>query len=38
MATSLFIAHGGRGEVLVSVMGVSLLGLAHFWNMRAVRR
>jgi hypothetical protein len=37
MAASLFIAHGGRGEILLSVTGVALLGLAHFWNLRASR-
>ncbi len=37
MAASLFIAHGGRAEVLVSVAGVSLLGAAHLWNLRAAR-
>ena len=37
MAASLFIGHGGAGEVLVSVAGVSLLGLAHWWNLRAAR-
>jgi hypothetical protein len=37
MAASLFIAHGGSGEVLVSVVGVALLGAAHFWNLRASR-
>jgi len=38
MTASLFIAHGGTGEVMVSVLGVSLLGLAHLWNLRAARR
>jgi hypothetical protein len=37
MAASLLIAHGGRGEVVLSVAGVSLLGLAHLWNLRAAR-
>ena len=38
MAASLFIAHGGNGEVLLSVAGVSLLATAHLWNLRASRR
>jgi hypothetical protein len=37
MTTSLFIGHGGSGEVALSVAGVILLGLAHFWNLRASR-
>lgn len=37
MAVSLFIGHGGWGEILVSMTGVALLGLAHFWNLRASR-
>ncbi len=37
MTASLFIAHGGRGEVLLSVVGVALLGAAHYWNLRASR-
>nr|WP_310524161.1 MerC domain-containing protein [Polymorphobacter sp.] len=37
MAASLFIAHGDAGELLLSVLGVSLLGLAHLWNLRAAR-
>lgn len=37
MTASLFIAHGGSGEVLLSITGVALLGLAHFWNLRASR-
>lgn len=37
MAASLVIGHGGSGEILASVAGVVLLGLAHFWNLRAAR-
>lgn len=37
MAVSLFIGHGGWGEILASMLGVALLGLAHFWNLRASR-
>lgn len=37
MAGSLFIAHGGRGEIALSVIGVAMLGLAHYWNLRALR-
>jgi hypothetical protein len=37
MAASLFIAHGGSGEVLLSVLGVILLATAHLWNLRASR-
>lgn len=37
MAASLFIGHGGRGEILLSVVGVALLGAAHYWNLRASR-
>jgi hypothetical protein len=37
MAASLFIPHGGSGEVLLSVVGVSLLAAAHLWNLRASR-
>jgi hypothetical protein len=37
MAASLLIAHGGSGEVALSVAGVVMLGLAHFWNLRASR-
>ncbi len=37
MAASLFIGHGGRGEILLSVAGVVLLGGAHYWNLRASR-
>ena len=37
MASSLFIRHGGTGEVALSVVGVSLLAAAHMWNLRASR-
>jgi len=37
MAASLFIAHGGRAEVAVSVIGVAMLATAHLWNLRAAR-
>lgn len=37
MAVSLLIGHGGAGEVLVSIVGVSLLAAAHLWNLRASR-
>ena len=38
MAASLVIGHGGRGEILMSVVGVAMLGGAHYWNLRASRR
>lgn len=38
MAASVFAAHGQRFEIAMSVAGVSVLALAHIWNMRAVRR
>jgi hypothetical protein len=37
MAASLFVGHGHQAEVLLSVIGVSLLGLAHYWNLNAAR-
>lgn len=37
MAASLVVGHGGPGEILLSVAGVSLLGAAHWWNLRASR-
>ena len=37
MTASLLIGHGGRGEILLSVVGVALLGAAHYWNLRAKR-
>ena len=37
MTASLFIGHAGAGEILLSVVGVTMLGTAHFWNMRAAR-
>lgn len=37
MATSLFLGHGTGPEVLASIIGVSLLGAAHLWNLRASR-
>ena len=37
MAASLGIGHGGRGEILMSVAGVAMLGAAHYWNLRASR-
>jgi hypothetical protein len=37
MATSLVISHGDIAEVVLSVIGVSLLAAAHFWNLRASR-
>lgn len=37
MAISLLITHGGAGEVLLSIIGVSLLAVAHLWNLRAAR-
>jgi hypothetical protein len=37
MAASLFIGHGGVAEIALSVSGVSLLGLAHLWNLNAAR-
>ncbi len=38
MAASLFIAHGGRSELVLSILGVSLLALAHWWNLSASRK
>jgi len=37
MGGSLLIAHGGLGEIVLSVVGVSLLAAAHLWNLRASR-
>ena len=37
MTASLVIGHGGRGEILLSMSGVALLGAAHYWNLRASR-
>ena len=37
MATSVFAGHGGTTEIALSVTGVTLLGLAHLWNLRAAR-
>lgn len=37
MAGSLFVPHGSAGEIWLSVVGVSLLGAAHLWNLRAAR-
>ena len=37
MAASLLVGHGDTGEILLSVVGVSLLGLAHWWNLNASR-
>jgi hypothetical protein len=37
MAASLFVGHGDSAEILLSVVGVSLLGLAHWWNLTASR-
>lgn len=37
MATSVFAGHGGATEIALSVAGVTLLGLAHLWNLRAAR-
>jgi hypothetical protein len=37
MALSLVISHGEAAEVILSVLGVSLLAAAHIWNLRAVR-
>ncbi len=36
MAASLLAGHGGA-ELPLSVAGVALLGLAHWWNLRAAR-
>lgn len=35
MAASVFVAHGAPAEILASVLGVAMLGVAHLWNMRA---
>lgn len=37
MAASLMVSHGGVVEVLVSMAGVTLLALAHWRNMQALR-
>lgn len=37
MAASLVVVHGGVVEMLVSMVGVSLLALAHWQNMKALR-
>lgn len=37
MAASLFAGHGDSSEIWLSVIGVSLLGLAHWWNLTASR-
>lgn len=37
MAASLFVGHGDPAEILLSVIGVTLLGLAHWWNLTASR-
>jgi hypothetical protein len=37
MALSLVVAHGDFSEMLVSMLGVGLLGAAHWWNMKALR-
>jgi hypothetical protein len=38
MALSLVVSHGDAVEVIISVVGVSLLAAAHLWNLRAARR
>ncbi|WP_426165244.1 MerC domain-containing protein [Sandarakinorhabdus sp. DWP1-3-1] len=37
MAASLVVGHGGIGEIMLSILGVGLLGGAHLWNLRASR-
>ncbi|WP_372917968.1 MerC domain-containing protein [Sandarakinorhabdus sp.] len=37
MAASLVVLHGGLAEMLVSMAGVSMLALAHWRNMQALR-
>jgi hypothetical protein len=37
MLVSLLVAHGGLMETLVSMAGVSLLALAHWQNLKALR-
>jgi hypothetical protein len=37
MALSLAISHGEAAEMILSVLGVSLLAAAHIWNLRAAR-
>jgi hypothetical protein len=37
MALSLAISHGEAAEMILSVLGVSLLAAAHVWNLRAAR-
>ncbi len=37
MAASLLPGHGASGEIWLSMIGVSVLGAAHWWNLRAVR-
>jgi hypothetical protein len=38
MSASLFVDHGARWEIILSVAGVSVLAAAHLWNIQAVRR
>ena len=38
MAASIFVTHAGALEVILSVFGVTVLAVAHIWNLRAVRR
>ena len=38
MGASVFAVHAGGLEMALSVGGVIVLALAHFWNLRAVRR
>jgi MerC mercury resistance protein len=37
MMASLIVVHGGMKEMLVSMVGVTLLALAHWQNMKAMR-
>jgi hypothetical protein len=37
MVASLIVTHGGAVEIMVSMAGVSLLALAHWQNLRALR-
>jgi hypothetical protein len=37
LAASVFVAHSGNTEILLSMAGVIVLGAAHLFNMRAVR-
>lgn len=37
MAASLLVGHGSSAETVFSMVGVAVLGMAHWWNLRATR-